>query len=73
MMTQELQDAQEAILTQLQREEAEIHPRVLVQTIKDERGLKEIDIREAIWILIGRGRIELTNNRRISLNPDRNS
>ena len=70
MMTDALRDAQDAILLQLRREGGPIRPRTLLQTIKDESGLKEIDIREAIWILIGRGAIALTNERRIALTTE---
>ena len=70
MMTDALRDAQDAILLQLRREGDPIRPRTLLQTIKDESGLKEIDIREAIWILIGRGAIALTNERRIALTTE---
>ena len=70
MMTDALRDAQEAILVQLKREGNPIRPRTLLQTIKDERGFKEIIIREAIWILIGRGSIVLTNERRIALTTE---
>ena len=35
-------------------------PRELRQAITDENSLRDIDVREAIWILVGRGQIELT-------------
>ena len=63
MMTQSLIDAQSAIKAQLRRQPAPLKPRELRQAIKDQNSLRDIDVREAIWILIGRGQIELNTPR----------
>ena len=68
-MTQSLINAQSAIKAQLRRQRAPMKPRELRQAITDENSLRDIDVREAIWILVGRGQIELTPQRTLTLTP----
>ena len=66
MISEGLRKAQEAIEERLREEGRPVMPRDLVAEIKKQDGnLKEIDLREAIWLLIGRGEIDLTWDRKL--------
>ena len=66
MISDGLRKAQEAIEERLREAGKPVMPRDLVAEIKKEdSNLKEIDLREAIWLLIGRGEIDLTWDREL--------
>ena len=66
MLTDSLQRAQTAIERQLREEGKPMNARELFQSI-DEEGVREIDLREAVWLLIGKGKIRLNWDRRLEL------
>ena len=63
-----LQKAQEAIEIKLREEGQPMKARLLLTSIrKDRTDMRDIDLREAVWILIGRGKLSLTANRELTL------
>ena len=65
MLSEALQQAQEAIVEGLREEKQAVSPKQILEKIREKRGLKDIDLREAVWLLIGRGEIELTSDRKL--------
>ena len=60
--------AQGAIEKRLQQEGAPIDIRMLLKAIRDKgENVRDIDLREAIWIMIGNGRISMTPKRELEL------
>ena len=39
----------------------------LLKSIKEDKDVRDIDLREAVWLLIGRGKISLTPDRKLVL------
>ena len=69
MLSEALQEAQEAIEEQLRRERGPIKAADLFKGI-DRKGVRDIDLREAVWLLIGKGKIHLTWDRQLELAED---
>ena len=65
MLSEALQKAQTAIADDLREAGQPVEARKLLDAIKEERDIKDIDLREAVWYLIGQGEIELTWDRRL--------
>ena len=66
MLSEALQKAQEAIEERLREEDGPMRAGDLLKSIKEE-GVRDIDLREAIWLLIGKGKIILTTDRKLVL------
>ena len=65
-----LQEALQEIEARLREEGRPIKVGALLQCIKDDvPGVRDIDLREAVWLLIGRGTIILNPERELVL-PD---
>lgn len=63
-----IQKAQEAIEERLQKEGQPVKARQLLSGIRDDiPAIRDIDLREAVWILIGRGKVSLTPDRELIL------
>ena len=65
MLNQALEQAQAAIASDLRKAGKPVEARKLLEAIKEQQGIKDIDLREAVWYLIGQGEIELTWDRRL--------
>ena len=67
MMNQEiLRQTENAIATKLTEAGRPMETGVMLREIVDETSLDEFELRAAIWRLIGRGIIELTNDRKLA-------
>ena len=66
MITESLRRAQEAIERQLRNQGRPMGAKELFQSI-DEEGVRDIDLREAVWLLIGKGKIHLDWDRQLVL------
>ena len=68
MLDETILKAQDAIEEQLKKEGRPIKVRMLLRNIEDKgEGIKDIDLREAVWLLIGRGKVKFTPNRELAL------
>ena len=65
MLNRALEQAQAAIASDLRKAGKPVEARKLLEAIKEQQGIKDIDLREAVWYLIGQGEIELTWDRRL--------
>ena len=63
MLSEALNQAQAAIANDLRKAGKPVEARKLLEEIKDKHGIKDIDLREAVWYLIGQGEIALTWDR----------
>ena len=71
MAEEALQRAQEAIEGRLRERGSPVKVGVLLRCIRDgEEGIRDIDLREAVWILIGRGTVNLTPDRELVLTQE---
>ena len=62
-----VQRALETIEDQLKKGGRPVKARLLFKDIREEfSNIRDIDLREAVWILIGRGKITLTPNRELN-------
>lgn len=60
--------AQEVIEEWLAKQDEPIKASLLLKSIREEVGdVRDIDLREAVWILIGSGKIVLTPERELTL------
>ena len=68
MLDEAVLKAQDAIEEQLQKEQQPVKVRKLLRKIDNQgKGFKDIDLREAVWLLIGKGKIKFTPNRELAL------
>ena len=60
--------AQEAIEQRLERQGQPVKAGLLIKQIKEEvPGVRDMELRGAVWILIGKGKISLTPDRELTL------
>ena len=57
MLNEALQQAHAAIANDLRKAGKPMEARKLLEEIKDRQDTKDIDLREAVWYLIGQGEI----------------
>ena len=65
MLSEALKRAQTAIADDLREAGKPVEARVVLEKIKEKHGIKDTDLREAVWILIGQGEIGLTWDRKL--------
>ena len=65
MLSEALQKAQTAIASDLQSAGQPVEAGKLLEEIKEKQDIKDIDLREAVWYLIGQGEIVLTWDRKL--------
>ena len=65
MISEARKQAQAAIVNDLREAREPVEARVLLDNIKETHGIKDIDLSEAVWYLIGQGEIGLTWDRRL--------
>ena len=72
MSTETLQNAASAIADKLREKGEPMATRSLVEAIRQQTCMNETDLRRAIWLLIGQGKIELNWDRKLVANdsPD---
>ena len=71
MVGEGIRRAQDAIQEGLTKQERPIKAGLLLKIIREEvEDVRDIDLREAIWILIGSGKIILTSQRELILNSE---
>ena len=71
MIDEGIRKAQDAIEEWLAKQDRPIKARQLLELIRGEvEGVRDIDLREAIWILIGSGKVTLTPERELTLNRE---
>ena len=71
MVDDALQEALKQIEARLREEGRPMKVGALLQCIKDDvQGVRDIDLREAVWLLIGRGTIILTPDRELVLQDE---
>ena len=63
MLSEALNRAQAAIADDLRKAAKPVEARSLLDNIIEKQGIKDIDLREAVWYLIGQGEIVLTWDR----------
>lgn len=69
MITNKLQRAQDAVEEKLRASGRPMKAVELFDSI-DEEGVRDIDLREAVWLLIGKGTIHLNWERQLVLAED---
>ena len=65
MLNEALEQAQAAIANDLRKAGKPVEARKLLEEIKEKQDIKDIDLREAVWYLIGQGEIVLTWDRKL--------
>ena len=71
MIDEGIRRAQDAIEERLAKQERPIRAGLLLKIIREEgEDVRDIDLREAVWILIGSGKIILTPQRELTLNSE---
>jgi hypothetical protein len=65
LLNEALEQAQAAIANDLRKAGKPVEARKLLEEIKDRQDIKDIDLREAVWYLIGQGEIVLTWDRKV--------
>ena len=61
MPNEGLLKAQNAIEAELKRKGRPVKPGLLLKDIREDlEGVREIELRGAVWVLIGRGKVSLT-------------
>lgn len=65
MLSEALDKAQAAIADELRKAGEPVEGRKLLDNIIEKRGIKDIDLREAVWYLIGQGEIAMTWDREL--------
>ena len=65
MANDSLEQAQEAIADNLRKAGQPVDTREVLEDIHRKQGIADIDLREAIWLLIGKGEIGLTWDRKL--------
>ena len=65
MLSEALQNAQKVIANDLRKAEKPMEARKLLDDIMEKQGIRDIDLREAVWYLIGQGEIVLTWDRKL--------
>lgn len=67
MLSEALLKAQEAIEERLREEGVPMRAGDLLKSIKEGKDMRDIDLREAVWLLIGKGKIHLNWDRQLVL------
>jgi hypothetical protein len=67
MLSEALKQAQIAIEDDLRKAGEPIEARKVLENIKECQDIREIDLREAMWFLIGQGKISLAWDWKLSL------
>jgi hypothetical protein len=65
LSNEEIDQAEQQILLELQRNPGLRRPREVINKIRDEHGLSDTALRAAIWYLIDRNVIDLTADLRV--------
>ena len=65
MISEALNQAQAAIAEDLRKAGEPVEARKLLDCIMERQNIKDIDLREAVWYLIGQGEIALTWDRKL--------
>ena len=65
MLSEALDKAQAAIADELRKAGEPVGGRKLLDGIIEKQGIKDIDLREAVWYLIGQGEIVMTWDRKL--------
>ena len=65
MANESLEQAQKAIAHDLRKAGQPVETRKVLEDIKRKQGIADIDLREAVWLLIGKGEIGLTWDRKL--------
>ena len=66
-----IRKAQNAIEERLAKETGPIKVGLLLKSIREDmKDIRDIDLREAVWVLIGSGKIVLTPERELALSSE---
>ena len=68
MPNEGLLKAQNAIEAELKKKGQPVKPSLLLKEIREDlEGVREIELRGAVWVLIGRGKVSLTRDWELEL------
>lgn len=65
MLSEALKQARTAIVDELREAGEPVEARVVLENIKGKHDIKDTDLGEAVWYLIGQGEIALTWDRKL--------